>query len=1574
MAMKKESIFLWIIFCFAMSTDARSQTSPAPGLKNIVSPSPNAAALGKYGEIPVNLYTGIPNINIPLYNLKGRELELPISLNYHAGGIRVEEIAAWVGSGWSLNAGGIVTRSVRGIPDDVLGGYFGARVNLTALSKKYIGSSSGLSSIQLQGGNGQNVDISTYQGIISGIADSQPDIFYFNFGKYSGSFFMNESGQFVVSPLEALKVQVFSGSANNQRIDQWILTTPDGVKYVFGSSLDGTRTAWENNDNGSPWGYTTTGWYLMDIYSPHNDRISLNYNNISYTYNSRTSELNNQIINQVNGGVLEPQSGKILQIVPNNMTVPRLTSITSVNGTVNFSAGANRTDLPGENSLANINVYSNQQPNSLLQQWQFYYDYSTNRLTLDSIAQYAPDPSASGQKYRFSYTGSLPSYDPNGVAINSQDLWGYYNGVNNTVFPQGYTIYSPQYGQISVQGADRHSDSMYMQYGTLNRIYYPTGGYTQFDFEPNQVFGPADDNSIPPPPVSHDTGQVYTYKTSFSDTFTIVYPDPNSGTVPITITSMSILPPGSDSACPTDGNGFSNCFTATLKGIDGTSYALNDWKIGTTSTTLLPGTYVLSGIGSPYPGVTVDTLYRLYIDWTEYPPASGGGDPLQPVNKTIGGLRIKRTTNYDGISSNVTRYSYSIFNDTASSGVLVNPPYSYANVFEQLQETCTETPEGEVDQTLATTFLQTRGYPLIPLMPTQGSSIGYQNVTKYEGENGENGKEEYTYTTANSFPDELDSVRPFAPSCSFDWRRGLLLNSTTYKNSGGNFIPVEVKSNSYLNSIKSSVGYGLGIESSVQVNQSGQCQVLLTLDSSYYSIGSFRTVSEFQYLQADTDRVYDQNNPNEYVQTIRNYKYDTVQGHYQITSTITYDSKNQAEETDYKYPQDLTLTGYEETARDTLIADFILTPVLETTMFRNGAQIRDTKNNFMVFSNGYALPQSVDQQIGAFPLERRVQFLRYDNYANLTAQQKTSDAINSYIWNYNQSYPIASVVNADSTDIAYTSFEADGSGNWSVGSGTSDSTTSITGRKSYNLSGSISKAGLTAFTTYYVSYWTLAGVGPLTIAGTISGYPVKGKTVTFNNASWTLYVHKVTGQTTITVSGSGHIDELRLYPVTAQMTTYTYDPLVGVTTQTDPGNRATYYEYDGLQRLKRIRDQDYNILKSIAYQYQAPAGCGSGCYAVAMQTFAGSNTLSYPVGVFNVHGKLLGNVINDTAYVTTWNRDTADSRLGTLAAGADSMHFNMTLNAGQTMPSGVIGCRYYQWDIAWTNIDAIPGSGGAYVDFGDGTGVKIPKNATDTGGFGPQTTFINGYYIVHTYADSSLKTITVYHNDGSEYVGMDNAHDPATSLTKVQHLRGYFPQHTIGGKFSSMQQSSALTMDSIWNWNSINSVTVLQLTTGDGINACKNLHYAQDFMKNNPGLQTFISDYGQYGTSGVFDTTFKMTRLKSNWNTYFTNLQDLQICDDHWNREDLSALTHLQAFIVVAGNHDGYGAYNPIPSQAVDSIINQIAAGAGQNVSNGLLGIASYGGGRSAASNTSLDFLLSKGWKVILDGVYLTPQ
>src|SRR5688572_22137485 len=80
----------------------------------IVPPSPDAASLGKYGEMPVDKSTGVPQISVPLCEIKTPRFTLPITLSYHASGIKVDEVASWVGTGWSLNAGGVITRTVIG--------------------------------------------------------------------------------------------------------------------------------------------------------------------------------------------------------------------------------------------------------------------------------------------------------------------------------------------------------------------------------------------------------------------------------------------------------------------------------------------------------------------------------------------------------------------------------------------------------------------------------------------------------------------------------------------------------------------------------------------------------------------------------------------------------------------------------------------------------------------------------------------------------------------------------------------------------------------------------------------------------------------------------------------------------------------------------------------------------------------------------------------------------------------------------------------------------------------------------------------------------------------------------------------------------------------------------------------------------------------------------------------------------------------------------------------------------------------------------------------------------------------
>ena len=102
------------------------------------------------------------------------------------------------------------------------------------------------------------------------------------------------------------------------------------------------------------------------------------------------------------------------------------------------------------------------------------------------------------------------------------------------------------------------------------------------------------------------------------------------------------------------------------------------------------------------------------------------------------------------------------------------------------------------------------------------------------------------------------------------------------------------------------------------------------------------------------------------------------------------------------------------------------------------------------------------------------------------------------------------------------------------------------------------------------------------------------------NGSWHFNQQPYSVNTTL----PGPVDEVRVFPVDAQMTTYSYLPQVGVTEMTDLNAKKISYEYDGFQRLKNIKSYQGNIIKN--YQYNYANSCGTNCSVLPMQTFAGT--------------------------------------------------------------------------------------------------------------------------------------------------------------------------------------------------------------------------------------------------------------------------------------------------------------------------------------------------------------------------------
>ena len=105
-------VALAIIFSFPCPLQGQV---PEP-LRNLA--TPNVSTLGQYGDIPVNGYTGQPNITIPLYEVVEGDIRLPLSLRYDLSSVKPNRHAGLVGFGWQLSYGGQITRIVRGGMDE----------------------------------------------------------------------------------------------------------------------------------------------------------------------------------------------------------------------------------------------------------------------------------------------------------------------------------------------------------------------------------------------------------------------------------------------------------------------------------------------------------------------------------------------------------------------------------------------------------------------------------------------------------------------------------------------------------------------------------------------------------------------------------------------------------------------------------------------------------------------------------------------------------------------------------------------------------------------------------------------------------------------------------------------------------------------------------------------------------------------------------------------------------------------------------------------------------------------------------------------------------------------------------------------------------------------------------------------------------------------------------------------------------------------------------------------------------------------------------------------------------------
>ena len=481
-------IYATILLLFIVCT-VNGQESKFP---DVVPVSPNAASLGIFGSIPVGHYTGVPNVTVPLYEIDLDGLKIPISLSYHASGIKVAQEASWVGLGWALNAGGCITRETRGLPDFPNSmhqngvPYYGYYFN----NADYQG-----------GGSIKHYDASA---IRNGSVDIEPDLYYYNFGTNTGCMFVNRSQYWTT--VNNTQVLNYTPKASFKKIDEyldatvflnlnttpWVIVDGQGYKYYFGWSAnsaekhtlysqiymyqDGRRISM---GYGSPPNEITDypetiasndtyavpmTWYLDSIVSPWGNKIEFQYTTDVFVTPFRKEEKQSVIRSTkwwnpmcyslsdgyMNGADLDNNIGSnYTQLSYSHAKIFQklLKKIIFPSGTIEFST-SNRNDLfhlddssddpYGEimksQKLEKININNNSEQIKTIQ---FHYSYLGNqgsfkacRLLLDGIDE--KNGNQTNSSYRFEYNrGELPPKYSKNI-----DHWGYYNkGVINQDLP-----------------------------------------------------------------------------------------------------------------------------------------------------------------------------------------------------------------------------------------------------------------------------------------------------------------------------------------------------------------------------------------------------------------------------------------------------------------------------------------------------------------------------------------------------------------------------------------------------------------------------------------------------------------------------------------------------------------------------------------------------------------------------------------------------------------------------------------------------------------------------------------------------------------------------------------------------------------------------------------------------------------------------------------------------------------------------------------------------------------------------------------------------------------------------------
>ncbi|MBN2349616.1 MAG: hypothetical protein JXJ22_12290 [Bacteroidales bacterium] len=1111
-----------IVFC-------QELTAPAQ-MDNIIQPSPDVASLFKFQDIPVNTYTGIPEISIPVYTISDGSISVPVSVMYHASGVKVEEASGVVGTGWSLSAGGSISRVMRGIPDETTtNGFIDASVNIfkdiTDLE----------SWVYAQ-------DNAVVEEIVSGCKyDFEPDVFQLNVPGLSGKFFFNpnigEEGGFSFIPYQKIDIEYTRGGGE---ITSWTITDKKGVKYYFDvEDIEYTEMSASGRSvsicDADP--YLPSSWMLSRIKDPiNNNAINFVYLPVTEKNDAILSETRYYVVDQMN------ESSGYCSLSPyvNTSTAAhttydtkKISRIYTSTAEINFNYTIGRPDYRDNTGclldyiVVQDKIYPNNsfnldfeyqtincQPTGCDPEGPINYPYLRSRVFLTGIQKSSHE--ISEPAYEFFY--ETPSLLPARNSI-SQDYWGYFNGETN----ESYTLI-PSFTYldgVNVILADRKPNFSFGKYGILTRIKYPTGGETEFEYESHD-YGFIRDRPITLIEAGANLEEV---TTGYKGTLINIQPFDFEVEFDQDV-SLSLLFP----ICTCS-------YTLTISNESGTTVYLTQ-SVQQETFFLESGTYTLAlNIHNLTPddaekNTIISVRTKIIIE-----------DPVNPDQDLLieaGGARIKQISTYDPVTDKtmIKEYEYRCENDRKrSSGSLAYALPEYTHTFRtQHLYYCYYD------------YLVANNVNIAAIGSTSGSHVGYSEVTVYEGGKnptelliddepvftGYNGKVYEKYTSPIDYPDYFLTYYPPIVSGGSSWRHGRNLE-TYYYDATGNIVK-EIRNTYVDNRFHDATVVGNKFYFNKIVVESDD------YDEHDIARRSYFLKSQFDYLSETTTTEYPvPGTRDDSITTTIRYGYGNP-GNLEVTSILKNLDNSRSEVTYYKYTNnfenstsnddsnmairklnELLAISYPVEIKKVITESNLEEHTILQKQFDGQAiaykNIAGT--NIVYPENIYRFDDLKDYQLTSsddFILDPSYTLENsntYNSTGRLIQQTSRQGITTSLVWDYHDTYPVVKAENAENSEV----------------------TTAISN--------------------------VLSQMGIIGIPNIIF------HTNEFPDSAWELF----------NISLREELPE-------ALITTYTYSPIYGITSITDPNNISTYYIYDDLGRLSLIKNDDGNILKTYEYNYQ----------------------------------------------------------------------------------------------------------------------------------------------------------------------------------------------------------------------------------------------------------------------------------------------------------------------------------------------------------------------------------------------------